>query len=57
MISDAVSALNGSSVLKNLLIKGVDVNYGYRLVESSSDDGVVPHKVHKFSLLTLCWNL
>lgn len=42
--SDAVSVLNGSSVLKNLLIKGVDVNYGYRLVESSSDFGVVPHK-------------
>jgi hypothetical protein len=44
MISDAVSALSGSSVLKNLLVKGVDVNYGYRLVESSSDFGVVPHK-------------
>lgn len=42
--TDAVSALSGSSVLKNLLVKGVDVNYGYRLVESSSDFGVVPHK-------------
>lgn len=42
--SDAVSVLNGSSVLKNLLVKGVDVNYGYRLVESSSDFGVVPNK-------------